>query len=120
MLAKVIAYGSSRGQSIEKLCRELQSVHFGGFTNNIEFLINILRDKNFIAGKTTTDFIELNQPKGHISLDEKEQLYIGITASLWLQGLNRYSGTVQKHIASGWHNARLPNQRTLFEMSGKE
>ncbi len=120
MLAKVITYGSTRGQAIDKLCRELQSVHFGGFNNNIEFLINILRDKNFIAGKTTTDFIELNQPKGHISLDEKEQLYIGITASLWLQGLNRYSATVQKHIPSGWHNARLPNQRTLFVMGGKE
>ena len=37
MLAKVIAYGSTRGQAIDKLCRELQSVHFGGFTNNIEF-----------------------------------------------------------------------------------
>jgi propionyl-CoA carboxylase alpha chain len=119
MLAKVIAYGSTRGQAIEKLCRELQSVHFGGFTNNIEFLINILRDKNFIAGKTTTDFIELNQPTGHISLDESELLSIGITASLWLQGLNRYSATVQKHIPPGWHNARLPNQRTLFEMEGE-
>ena len=119
MLAKVIAYGSTRRQAIEKLCRELQSVHFGGFTNNIEFLINILRDKNFIAGKTTTDFIELNQPTGHITLDESELLSIGITASLWLQGLNRYSATVQKHIPPGWHNARLPNQRTAFEMEGE-
>ena len=42
MLAKVIAYGSTRGQAIDKLCKELQSVHFGGFNNNIEFLINIL------------------------------------------------------------------------------
>ena len=119
MLAKVIAYGSTRRQAIEKLCRELQSVHFGGFTNNIEFLINILTDKNFIAGKTTTDFIELNQPTGHITLDESELLSIGITASLWLQGLNRYSATVQKHIPPGWHNARLPNQRTAFEMEGE-
>ena len=119
MLAKVISYGSTRVKAIDKLFRELQSVHFGGFTNNIEFLINILRDKNFIAGKTTTDFINLHQPKGHITLDEDERLYIGITAALWLQELNRSSATVLKHIPSGWHNARLPNQRTLFEMDGE-
>jgi len=99
--------------------RELQLVHFGGFTNNIEFLINILSDKNFIDGKTTTDFIKLHQPKGHIRLDEDEKLYIGITAALWLQGLNRYTATVLKHIPSGWHNARLPNQKTLFEIDGE-
>ena len=119
MLAKVISYGSTRAKAINKLLRELQLVHFGGFTNNIEFLINILSDKNFIGGKTTTDFIKLHQPKGHIRLDEDEKLYIGITAALWLQGLNRYTATVLKHIPSGWHNARLPNQKTLFEIDGE-
>ena len=119
MLAKVISYGSTRAKAINKLLRELQLVHFGGFTNNIEFLINILSDKNFIGGKTTTDFIKLHQPKGHIRLDEDEKLYIGVTAALWLQGLNRYTATVLKHIPSGWHNARLPNQKTLFEIDGE-
>ena len=119
MLAKVISYGSTREKAIEKLFRELELVHFGGFTNNIEFLINILKNKNFIAGKTTTDFIEINQPKGHITLNESERLSIGITAALWLQGLNRNSATVLKHTTSGWHNARLPNQRTLFEIENE-
>jgi len=120
MLAKVISYGSTREEASEKLAAGLEKTHFGGFTNNIGFLSNILRSKDFIAGNTTTDFIELYQPAGQFILSESERKLTTISAALWLQELNRRTATVLKNIPSGWHNARLPNQRISFEIDGDE
>ena len=120
MLAKVISHGSSREESSEKLAIGLEKAHFGGFTNNIGFLCNILRNQDFIAGNTTTDFIELYKPEGQIILSESERILTGISAALWIQEINRKTATVLKNIPSGWHNARLPNQRISFEIDGEE
>ena len=120
MLAKVISYGSTREEASEKLAAGLEKTHFGGFANNIGFLSNILRSKDFIAGNTTTDFIELYQPERQFILSESERKLTTISAALWLQELNRRTATVLKNIPSGWHNARLPNQRISFEIDGEE
>lgn len=120
MLAKVISYGSTREEASEKLAAGLEKTHFGGFANNIGFLSNILRSKDFIAGNTTTDFIELYQPERQFILSESERKLTTISAALWLQELNRRTATVLKNIPSGWHNARLPNQRISFEIDGDE
>ena len=42
MLAKVISHDKTRELAASKLAKELENTHFGGFTNNIDFLINIL------------------------------------------------------------------------------
>jgi propionyl-CoA carboxylase alpha chain len=119
MLAKVIAHGSSRLDAARKLATELESTHFGGFVTNMEFLVNILRHKEFILGNTTTDFIDRFNPSRSLSLEDSEQRSVAITAALWLQGLNRSQAVVLENIPSGWNNARLPNQRVAFEMNGK-
>jgi propionyl-CoA carboxylase alpha chain len=98
MLAKVISYGSTREEASEKLAAGLEKTHFGGFANNIGFLSNILRSKDFIAGNTTTDFIELYQPEGQFILSESERKLTTISAALWLQELNRRTATVLKNI----------------------
>ena len=120
MLAKVISHGSTREEASEKLAIGLEKAHFGGFANNIGFLCNILRNKDFITGNTTTDFIELYKPEGQIILSESERILTGISAALWIQEINRTTATVLKNIPSGWHNARLPSQRISFEIDGEE
>ena len=62
MLAKVISHDKTRELAASKLAKELENTHFGGFTNNIDFLINILRNERFLKGDTTTDFIDRCQP----------------------------------------------------------
>jgi len=79
-----------------------------------------LRNKDFITGNTTTDFIELYKPDGQIILSESERILTGISAALWIQEINRTTATVLKNIPSGWHNARLPSQRISFEIDGEE
>ena len=89
MLAKVIAHGTDRKDAAEKLANELESIHFGGFTNNIEFLRNILVSHPFLNGETTTNFIDLYEPESEIVLSNDELNSLAITAALWLQGYNR-------------------------------
>ena len=119
MMAKVIAHGSSRLDAARKLAKELESTHFGGFATNVEFLASILRNKEFILGNTTTDFIDRFNPSRSLTLQENEQKSVAITAALWLQGLNRSQAVVLENIPSGWSNARLPKQRITFEMDAQ-
>ena len=116
MLAKVISHDKTREHAASKLAKELENTHFGGFTNNIDFLINILRNDRFLKGDTTTDFIDRCQPPRSIELDSKEINFLLMSATLWIQNINHSNANVLRHIPSGWHNARLPFQRTKFEI----
>ena len=116
MLAKVISHDKTRELAASKLAKELENTHFGGFTNNIDFLINILRNERFLKGDTTTDFIDRCQPPRSIKLDSKEINFLLMSATLWIQNINHSNANVLRHIPSGWHNARLPFQRTMFEI----
>ena len=119
LLAKVIAHGSTRLDAARKLASELENTHFGGFVTNVEFLTNVLRHKEFIQGNTTTDFIDEFSPSRSLVLEDDQQRFVAITAALWLQGLNRSQAVVLENMPSGWNNARLPDQRIVFEMDDR-
>tara|TARA_B100000959_G_scaffold268347_1_gene312946 strand:- start:5102 stop:7036 length:1935 start_codon:yes stop_codon:yes gene_type:complete len=120
MLAKVISHGETREVAASRLAQELENTHFGGFVNNIDFLINILRDENFLKGDTTTDFIESCKPLRSTELDESEIDFLSMSAAMWLQNMNRSKAGVMRHILSGWHNARLPYQQVSFDIDDEE
>ena len=42
-----------------------------------------------------------------------------MSATLWIQNINHSNANVLRHIPSGWHNARLPFQRTTFEIDNE-
>ncbi len=119
LLAKVIAHGSTRLDAARKLASELENTHFGGFVTNVEFLANVLRHKEFIQGNTTTDFIDEFSPSRSLVLEDDQQRFVAITAALWLQGLNRSQAVVLENMPSGWNNARLPDQRIVFEIDDR-
>ena len=120
MLAKVISHDVNRDLAASKLAKELEKTHFGGFPNNIDFLINILRDENFLKGDTTTDFIDRCKPSRSIELDFVETNFLLTSAALWLQNESRTNANVLSHIPSGWHNARLPHQRVSFSIDDQD
>ena len=75
MLAKVISHDESRELAAAKLRKELENCHFGGFVNNIDFLINILGNESFLNGETTTDFIARYNPPRSIEIDSNEMSF---------------------------------------------
>lgn len=60
MIAKVISLGQDRHEAIEKVKRLLSEMLITGVKTNQSFYLDILRDKNFLDGKVTTEYLEQN------------------------------------------------------------
>ena len=58
MLAKVIATGATRAEAAAKLAAALDGMRIHGLKTNRDQLAAILRDPDFLAGTTRTDFLD--------------------------------------------------------------
>ena len=114
MLAKVITKGKTRTDAANKLALALENLHIGGVTTNRDFLVSSLRSKEFLKGKTTSDFIEKAKPQRAVLLKGTNLELATTAAALWIQGKNRENASLLKDIPSGWRNSRLPRQRITF------
>lgn len=61
MLAKLIAYGATRGDAVRKLARALEDTTLLGFKTNQHYLYQLLTHQEFAAGEATTSFIADHQ-----------------------------------------------------------
>jgi propionyl-CoA carboxylase alpha chain len=120
MLAKVIAHAPTRREAAGRLALALERLHLGGVTTNRDFLVAMLRTPEYLAGDTTTDFIERTAPPRAIELAPEEIERSAQLAALWIQGRNRADASALASLPSGWRNARLPDQRAVFERAGSE
>lgn len=114
LLAKVIAHAPTRIEAASTLALALERLHIGGVSTNCDFLAATLRHPGFLAGDTTTDFIERYQPARSLQLNPEELNWAATAAALWLQGRNRATAPVLADIPSGWRNARLPRQNVTL------
>jgi propionyl-CoA carboxylase alpha chain len=109
MLAKVIAHAPTRHEAAARLALALERLHLGGVATNRDFLAATLRHRAFLAGETTTDFIERHEPALGLEIDDVGRQWLAVAATLWTQGANRAAATVLASAPSGWRNARLPD-----------
>jgi propionyl-CoA carboxylase alpha chain len=114
MLAKVVAHGPTRAEAVGRLALALERLHLGGVVTNRAFLAETLRTAEFLAGDTTTDFIERVDPPRSLVLDEVELRRAAVAAALWLQGRNRAAAPVQRALPSGWRNSLMPPERVVL------
>ena len=63
MIAKIIVHAENRNAAISKMKRALEECVIEGIDTNIDFLFNILSNKNFIENDYDTSFIEKNLKK---------------------------------------------------------
>jgi propionyl-CoA carboxylase alpha chain len=115
MLAKVIAHGPTRSEAAGRLALALARTHLGGIVTNRDFLVATLRTREFLAGDTTTDFIDRVKPARSLEPSEEERMRLAQLAALWVQGSNRSNATVLRTAPSGWRNARLPDQKLVLD-----
>jgi len=120
MLAKVIAFAPTRREAAGRLALALERSHLGGVLTNRDFLVATLRTPEFLAGDTTTDFIERVAPARSLSLDDADRERLARLAALWLRGANRAEARVLETIPSGWRNARLPDEHLVLLQDGDE
>lgn len=117
MLGKLIAHAETRTEAAGQLALALERLHLGGVTTNRDYLAAALRSSEFLAGDTTTDFVDrvdLSQPAS----TEQDQRFAAIAAALWLQANNRASAEVLGGIRSGWRNSRMPAEQRIFQCDG--
>jgi propionyl-CoA carboxylase alpha chain len=120
MLAKVVATAPTRVEAASKLALALEGLQIGGVTTNRDFLAATLRHPAFLAGDTTTDFIDRHQPARALLPDDAELEWAAVAATLWMQERNRAVAPVLATLPSGWRNARLPAQRVVLAHGDRE
>ncbi len=111
MIAKVIATASSRSDAAGQLALGLEQLHIDGVVTNRDFLAAVLRSEEFLAGDTTTDFIDRVAPATRRVLPGETVQRLSVAAAMWLQGYNHSRATTLGSIPSGFLIGRLPPER---------
>jgi acyl-CoA carboxylase subunit alpha len=101
MVAKVIGWGSTRGEAIQQLVRWLERARLHGPVTNRDQLLNILHHPAFVDGHLHTGFLDefpcTDPIRGDVAL-------AAAAAALAEQAASRAAATVLTAIPSGWRN----------------
>ena len=114
MLAKVIVHAPTRREAALRLARVLETTRIQGLTTNRDFLVATLRTPEFLAGDTTTDFIERVRPAARRLPNRAELVEAGIAVALAAQFDRRAETQLQPGIPSGWRNSPMPWQTASY------
>ena len=120
MLAKVIVHAPTRAEAALRLARVLETTRIQGLTTNRDFLVTVLRDPAFLAGDTTTDFIERINPARGKEPERGELIEAAIAAALVAQGDRRASSKALHRIRSGWRNSVMPPELVEYMIGDEE
>ena len=120
MIAKVIAHAPTRREAAARLARALERTSLQGVRHNRDFLVATLREPAFLAGDTTTDFIERVNPARSRELSA-ENLADAVTAAVMCaQAIRRAKAKILRGFQSGWRNSVMPPERTTFKFRDTE
>ena len=114
MIAKVIAHAPTRREAAAKLARALESTRIQGLTTNRDFLVTTLRTPEYLAGDTTTDFIERVNPARTRAVDHDALVEAAIAAIMEGQARRRARVRINRHVPSGWRNSTMPAEQITF------
>ncbi|MDA0272196.1 MAG: biotin/lipoyl-binding protein [Proteobacteria bacterium] len=120
MIAKVIVHAPTRREAASRLARILETTQIQGLTTNRDFLVTTLRHKAFLAGDTTTDFIERISPARIKEVSSTHLAEASIAVAMESQARNHAAAKVLKTIPSGWRNTILPYERMDFQYLDRE
>lgn len=123
LMAKVIVHAPNRREAARRLARALEATRVQGLATNRDFLVATLRHPAFLAGDTSTDFIERLAPAKTRVWSSEEALHAAIACALESQARNRQAARVMKGAPSGWRNSVMPYQaigfRAAFDGAGE-
>ena len=120
MLAKVIAHAPTRTEAARKLALALERSRIRGVVTNRDFLVSVLRHELFLAGDTTTSFIERSRVALNRVPGTEELRVAGIAAALASRAESTGSRKVLAGIPGGWRNTVMPPERRVFEHGSEE
>jgi propionyl-CoA carboxylase alpha chain len=123
LLAKVIGYGRDRHGAAAVLARALADADVTGVRTNVDTLIAILGEPDFLAGRTPTSYLDDHpQVLTAIGPDGDERLALLLAAVFAVEAADRASAGVWDFAPSGWRNVRTQGQRQVWidERTGEQ
>jgi len=81
LLAKLVGFGSDRGQAISHLARALSEFFVGGIQTNISLFRRILADADFRAGKLDTGYLDRLLKSHPVNAKNKEDAEVAAIAT---------------------------------------
>jgi propionyl-CoA carboxylase alpha chain len=120
MLAKVIAHAPTRVEAVRRLALALERTRIQGVVTNRDFLVATLRHREFLAGNTTTDFIDAIAPDRARPVVAADLRAAAIAAALTAQAWRRRTATSLRSLRSGWRNSVMPFERVVFRRGDAE
>ncbi len=111
MLAKVVVAAPTRTEAALGLASALDRTRLGGVVTNRDFLSAVLRSDEFLAGDTTTDFIERTGLASDAPPYRGQFLHAAASAvALVSQARNRSQSTALDFMTSGYRNSVMPDE----------
>ena len=108
LLAKLIGYGADREQAISRLARALNEYFVGGIKTNISLFRRILRDKDFIAAKLDTGFLDRMLKQSEDQAVDSNAVNVAAVAA----GVFAALSTTPSHATSTVTNEAISNWKT--------
>jgi propionyl-CoA carboxylase alpha chain len=120
LIAKFIGVGSSRIEAALSLALALERSVIQGVTTNRDVLVSILRSAEFLAGDTTTDFLERVALESRRSLSDEEREAVLAAVVLAAQRESGASARILTSFPRGWRNSEMPPQRRILVLGEEE
>ena len=112
MLGKVVAWGESRGEAVDRLHKALADIEIVGVTTNRALLTSVLADEEFRRGGVTTSFLDARA--AHLSFGEPKAGDVDVVlAALWC-ATRRTECDALWTDTRGWRLAAPPRSTWAF------
>ena len=119
MLSKIISWAPNRTDACLQLATALEKSCIGGVKTNKDFLVECIRHPEFLAGNTTSDFIEIQSPNRKKVLNDHDKNNLMIAGALWISQTNIKNKNKLRFIKHSWTNGRLPHQNISFQFENE-
>ena len=120
MIAKVIVHAPTRREAAGRLARVLETTAIAGLNTNRDFLVTTLRTPEYLAGDTTTDFIERVQPALQRNVTTQECIQTAVAVTMEAQAARRAAAKVLKTLPSGFRNSTMPMETATYAVNGND
>ena len=119
MLSKVISWAPNRTDACLQLAAALEKSCIGGVKTNKDFLVECIRHPEFLAGNTTSDFIEIQSPNRKKVLNDHDKNNLMIAGAVWISQTNIKNKNKLRFIKHSWTNGRMPHQNISFQFENE-
>jgi acetyl/propionyl-CoA carboxylase alpha subunit len=118
LLAKFIAHGETREEALDELAWALRTWDGLGIATNRDLLVGVLEHPQFVAGRVSTSFLDLNDPVALCDrvTGSRHHLYAGAVAA-WLCTLWKRSD-LSETVPFGFRNVADGGNTIVFVEGG--